>query len=63
MKRHAGSGRPQGTLHKGPPPQRIYANHGGTTARQGQVHGAPQPRVYANHGGTSLPMGKLTKRT
>jgi hypothetical protein len=56
MKRHAGSGKPQGSLNRGTP-SRVYANHGGTDLRQGVVRGPPQPRVQ---GGT-FGMGTLKK--
>jgi hypothetical protein len=58
MKRHAGSGRPQGSLHRGTAPQ-PSPFHGGSGAPKGVVH-APRPQVYGTHGGTALPMGVLS---
>jgi hypothetical protein len=59
-KHHGGTDHIQGVLHRGPPPQRIYANHGGTSRPQGVTRGPPQPRQYGLHGGTALPMGVLS---
>jgi hypothetical protein len=58
---HGGSGKPQGTLNKGGPKPRVYANHGGTNLQQGKVHDGVQPRQYGFHGGTNLVMGALNK--
>lgn len=59
-KLHAGSGRPQGVLHKGGFKPRIYATHGGTDLPQGKVHEGVAPRQYGLHGGTALPQGVLS---
>jgi hypothetical protein len=52
MKRHGGSGKPQGVLNKGTRP-RPNPVHGGSGAPR-VVH-APRPQVYGTHGGTKLP--------
>jgi hypothetical protein len=57
MKRHAGSGRPQGSLHRGTAPKPSPL-HGGSGAPKGVTH-APASRVYGLHGGTNLKMGVL----
>jgi hypothetical protein len=60
MKRHAGSGRPQGSLHRGTAP-RPSPTHAGSGRPKGVVHEGVQPRQYGGtHGGTALPMGKLS---
>jgi hypothetical protein len=59
VKRHAGSGRPQGSLHRGTA-SKPSPFHGGSGAAKGSVHHGVPPRSYAgNHGGTTLKMGVL----
>jgi hypothetical protein len=60
MKKHAGSGKPQGSLNRGTAPKPSPV-HGGTNLAKGQVH-APQPRLYGLHGGTALRQGVLNKK-
>jgi hypothetical protein len=56
---HAGSRRPQGTLHRGTRPQPSPI-HAGSGRPLGTVHW-PQPQIYGTHGGTLLPR-TLNKR-
>jgi hypothetical protein len=60
VKIHGGSGRPQGSLHRGTAPQPSPL-HGGTTLAKGVTH-APRPRVYGVHGGRDQRMGVLSNR-
>jgi hypothetical protein len=60
MKKHAGSGKPQGSLHLGTAPK-PSPFHGGSGAPKGVVH-APRPPLHRNHGGTSLRQGVLNKK-
>jgi hypothetical protein len=60
MKKHVGSGKPQGALNRGTR-QQPSPLHGGTSLRKDVVH-APQPRGYGVHGGTDLRMGVLNKK-
>jgi hypothetical protein len=61
-KLHAGSGRPQGSLHKGglKPPKN--PTHAGSGRSQGVTQGPPQPRQYGLHGGSNLRQGTLKGR-
>jgi hypothetical protein len=43
MKKHAGSGKPQGVLNRGTTPQPSPL-HGGTSLRKGTVHDAAAPK-------------------
>jgi hypothetical protein len=59
MKKHGGSGKPQGVLNRGTAPQ-PSPFHGGSGAPKGKVHTGVPPRQYTVHGGTALPMGVLS---
>jgi hypothetical protein len=58
MKKHAGSGKPQGVLNRGTH-TRPSPLHGGSGRPKGVVH-APSPRPAVNAGGT-FGMGTLKK--
>jgi hypothetical protein len=60
VKKHGGSGKPQGVLNRGTQP-RPNPYHAGSGRPLGVVH-APSPRVYGLHGGTNLRQGVLNKK-
>jgi hypothetical protein len=57
MKRHAGSGLPQGHLNRGTE-RKPSPTHGGSGRPKGRVHDAPSPGGAVNRGG-SFGMGVL----
>jgi hypothetical protein len=57
---HAGSGRPQGTLHRGTA-KKPSPYHHGSGKPLGVLHAPPRPGTAVNRGGT-FGMGLLKKR-
>jgi hypothetical protein len=60
VKRHAGSGIPHGTLHRGTD-KKPSPYHGGSGKPKGVTHAPPRPGGAVNAGGT-FGMGSLKKR-